>query len=357
MADIWMDVDAAVVVPVNLLPLLDDTDFKSIETAVVYNSAGMALVWNFVTTAGVCTATAVTPTTAGDYDWAEPIADKGMYTIEIPASAGASINNDTEGFGWFTGVATGVLPWRGPVIGFRAAGLNNLLIDTAYGAAAGLAGTDLAKIYSDTAGIAPVYSDTAGIAPIYSDTTIIASQVLVVKSAASDTLSAVTKVLSDTTAIHSDTTAVQTQVTTIASDLVIVTSDTTAVQTQTDKLAFTVANQVDANSLKIGGTTQTGYDIGLSLQRSDGVAFFGTISDVAPAVGDFDLSADFPADCSVLIGMWLVITSATLAHQVRKISNAVGRNVQFTGAAGATDAPWSSVPANGVTVVVLARAP
>jgi hypothetical protein len=52
-----------------------------------------------------------------------------MYSIEIPASGGASINNDTEGFGWFTGVATGVLPWRGPIIGFRAAALNDALCD------------------------------------------------------------------------------------------------------------------------------------------------------------------------------------------------------------------------------------
>ncbi len=73
------------------------------------------------------TQTAVTPTTSGDYDWANQ--GNGMYSIEIPASGGASINNDTEGFGWFTGVATGVLPWRGPVIGFRAAALNNSLID------------------------------------------------------------------------------------------------------------------------------------------------------------------------------------------------------------------------------------
>ena len=129
MPDLWVDVDTAVVVPVNIMPLIDDTDFKTIETAVVYNSAGMALTWNFVTSAGAVTGTAVTPTTAGDYDWAEPVADKGMYTIEIPASAGVSINNDTEGVGWFTGVATGVLPWRGPTIGFRRAALNDLFID------------------------------------------------------------------------------------------------------------------------------------------------------------------------------------------------------------------------------------
>src|SRR5574343_226106 len=123
-----MDVDAALAeVPVNIMPLLDDTDFKSREESVAYNAAGLELIWHFTTTAGATTATVVTPTTGGNYDWAHQ--DGGMYTIEIPASGGASANNDTEGFGWFTGKATGVLPWRGPVIGFRAAGLNNALID------------------------------------------------------------------------------------------------------------------------------------------------------------------------------------------------------------------------------------
>jgi len=131
MADIWFDVDAALAeVPVNRYPLIDDTDFKSIEGAVAYNAAGMALNWHFVTTAGAYTVTAVTPTTGGNYDWTDQ-GTSGVYTIEIPASGGASINNDTEGFGWFTGVATGILPWASPIYGFRAAALNNSLIDGA----------------------------------------------------------------------------------------------------------------------------------------------------------------------------------------------------------------------------------
>lgn len=129
MADMYFDVDAAITeCPVNLLALIDDTDFKTRETAIAYNAAGMDLVWNFVTSAGVFTQTAVTPTTAGNYDWTHQ--GDGMYTIEIPASGGASINNDTEGYGWFTGLVTGVLPWRGPVIGFRSAALNDSLCDT-----------------------------------------------------------------------------------------------------------------------------------------------------------------------------------------------------------------------------------
>ena len=128
MPDIWVDVDTALAeVPVNILPLIDDTDFKTIEAAIVYNAAGMALIWHFVTTAGVMTETAVTPTTGGVHDWTDQ-GTSGLYSLEIPASAG-TINNDTEGFGWFTGVCTGVLPWRGPTIGFRAAALNNALID------------------------------------------------------------------------------------------------------------------------------------------------------------------------------------------------------------------------------------
>lgn len=129
MPDMYFDVDTAIAeCPVNVLPLLDATDFKTIEDAVAYNAAGMALYWHFCTSAGAYTVTAVTPTTAGNYDWTDQGA-AGIYTIEIPASGGASINNDTEGYGWFTGSATGVLPWRGPVIGFRAAAINDALCD------------------------------------------------------------------------------------------------------------------------------------------------------------------------------------------------------------------------------------
>lgn len=152
MCDIWMDVDTALAeVPVNLMPLIDDTDFKSIEGAVAYNAAGMALRWHFVTCAGAYTVTSVTPTTGGNYDWTDQ-GDSGIYTIEIPASGGASINNDTEGFGWFTGVCTGVLPWRGPVIGFRASGLNDKMVESAYDTTRGLAGTALPAAAAEAAG-------------------------------------------------------------------------------------------------------------------------------------------------------------------------------------------------------------
>lgn len=107
-------------VPANLVPLTDDTDFKTRETAVAYNAAGMDLVWNFIAADGSFTQTAVTPTSGGSYDWTHQ--GDGIYTLEIPATGGASINNNQAGVGWFTGYATGVLPWVGPQIEFVPGG-------------------------------------------------------------------------------------------------------------------------------------------------------------------------------------------------------------------------------------------
>ena len=126
MSSMYIDVDTAIAVAVNVAPLLVDTDFKTIEEAVAYNAAGMDLNWNFITTAGVQTQTNVVPTTAGSHDWTH--VGNGMYKLEITASAG-TINNDTEGTGWFSGFITGVLPFVGPRMTFRAAALNNALID------------------------------------------------------------------------------------------------------------------------------------------------------------------------------------------------------------------------------------
>jgi hypothetical protein len=161
MADLALDVDAALAeVPVNLLPLVASADGFTVATC-TYNQAGLALYWNFITCAGAFTHTAVTPTdTAGNYDWISQ--GQGMFTIEIPASGGNTINNDTEGFGWFTGTATGICPWRGPVIELRAAGLNDKLTESAYDATRGLSGTALPAAAADAAGGLPI-SDAGGL--------------------------------------------------------------------------------------------------------------------------------------------------------------------------------------------------
>ena len=123
----FLDVDSAIAIPVNIAALTDDTDFITPETGIAYNASGMALVWNFTTSAGVFTQTAVTPTTSGVHDWTHE--GKAIYTLEIPASGG-TINNDTEGYGYFSGTITGVLPFTGPTYGFRAAALNDQLVDS-----------------------------------------------------------------------------------------------------------------------------------------------------------------------------------------------------------------------------------
>ena len=105
MPDIWMDVDTEVDVPANRFPLTDDTDFKTIEGAVAWNAAGITVYWHFVTTAGVITNIQVTPAAAGDYTWS--VEAQGIYWITIPASGGASADNDVEGFGYFTGIIYG----------------------------------------------------------------------------------------------------------------------------------------------------------------------------------------------------------------------------------------------------------
>ncbi len=152
MADIYFDVDTALAeVAVNAVPIVDAATGATIKTDLAYNASGLALFWHFVTPAGAHTVTAVTPTTGGSYDWAAQ-STSGIYTIEMPASGGASINNDTEGFGWFTGFATGYLPWRSPIYGFRAAGLNDALIEGAYSTTRGLAGTALPNAAAEAAG-------------------------------------------------------------------------------------------------------------------------------------------------------------------------------------------------------------
>ncbi len=184
MPDIWIDVDTAVHLPVNVLPLIDPTDFKTVEVAIAYNEAGMNLAWNFVTTAGVQTTTAVTPTTAGVHDWVEEGTNEGMYSCEIPASGG-TVSNDTEGFGWWSGMTTNCLPFRGPICGFRAAALNNSLVDgttidvntTAVGGTTQTAGDLQALITTVDTVVDGIQTDldngTDGLGAIKSDTTAI----------------------------------------------------------------------------------------------------------------------------------------------------------------------------------------
>ena len=75
-----MDVDAALAeVPVNVVALIDDTDFKTVEDSVVFGD--VTLFWNFVTTAGAVTQTSVTPAASGDYEWINE--GNGFYNLDL----------------------------------------------------------------------------------------------------------------------------------------------------------------------------------------------------------------------------------------------------------------------------------
>ncbi len=126
MPEIWLDVNSPVDVPANVLPLVSDGDFKTRATGVAYNAASMDLSWLFVTSGGAQTETPVVPGTGGDHGWSN-LGD-GMYKLRLPAT-GAPIKNDTAGYGWLVGLASGVLPWRGPVCGFRSSALNDAFTD------------------------------------------------------------------------------------------------------------------------------------------------------------------------------------------------------------------------------------
>ena len=101
-------VDTAIKVIVG--PAIDDTDFKTREELIAFNQAGMEVDVILEKHDGTIVTTAVTPTAAGDYDWAHT--NQGYYELELPASGGATFNNTEEGIITVAVFCTGVLPFR-----------------------------------------------------------------------------------------------------------------------------------------------------------------------------------------------------------------------------------------------------
>jgi hypothetical protein len=118
-------VDTAVTLKANVVPATDDTDFKSLEESIAYGD--VTVYWHFETLDGTKTRTEITPTTGGgDYDWTH--IGGAYYKIGMPASDGASVDNDTAGYGYIEATASGVLPMRGPTYEIVPANVANSLV-------------------------------------------------------------------------------------------------------------------------------------------------------------------------------------------------------------------------------------
>ncbi len=83
----------------------------------------------------------------------------------------------------------------------------------------------------------------------------------------------------------------------------------------------------------------------------------GSVSDVAPAVGDFDGNAGLSSTNNFYNGAFLVFTSGTLKGIGRQITsyNGTTKNLTFSGAVGDADEPFPVAPANGDTFIIMGR--
>jgi len=111
-------VDTAVVIEMG--PLVDDTDFKTLETAVAYDASGMSL--DLIQgNASTLSKTDITPTSGGANDWTHK--GNGVYELELTAA-----QNDTEGTLRVVGACDGVLPFESPVYTVVPTAVYNALV-------------------------------------------------------------------------------------------------------------------------------------------------------------------------------------------------------------------------------------
>lgn len=143
-----LPVDTAIVVTVG--PVIDDTDFSTLEVAVAYNATGMSV--DLIESSGTAsTKTDLTLTTAGSNDWTH--LGNGIYEIEITAA-----QNNTEGNLQVVGECDGVLPFFSPVYTIvptmvynsLALGTDNLEVDTLLLSGDSTAANNLESMYDAT---------------------------------------------------------------------------------------------------------------------------------------------------------------------------------------------------------------
>lgn len=255
-------VDTAIVVTVG--PLIDNTDFKTLETAIAYNATGMSVDLIESSGTGAGTKTDLTLTTASTQDWTH--LGNGVYEVEITAA-----QNDTEGSLQVVGVCDGVLPFFSPVYtvvpaavyASLVAGSDNLQVDTVQ-----IEGTDATNQINAEADTALTDYDGPTNAELNARTLAAASYF----DPATDTVANVTTVATLTG--HTPQTADH------AASIAAILADTAAVDTQSELRTILVGSDTALATGSALATAQADLD---TLTGADGVTLATLQPNYAPA--------------------------------------------------------------------------
>lgn len=140
----YLKKNVVVTIPVNIYPMTDSITLKPV-TNLTHTASGLTLQWNFAQFNNVPSGLPITPTDSGNYLWNNM--GGGMYSVLLPASGG-TVNNDKEGYGWFSGSISGVLSFRGPMFNFTTTGHPMVDIVEVNGVSASGTGTVQSNVVS-----------------------------------------------------------------------------------------------------------------------------------------------------------------------------------------------------------------
>jgi hypothetical protein len=119
-------------------------------------------------------------------------------------------------------------------------------------------------------------------------------------------------------------------------------TDTAAVKVQTDKMAFTVANKIDANTLAVSGTAQTARDLGASVLISAGTG-----------AGQLDVTSGvIKANLAQILGTALTETTGYLAAAFKAFFN-IASPVLTTASVNQTGDSYARIGAAGASLTAL----
>lgn len=255
-------VDTAIVVTVG--PLIDNTDFKTLETAIAYNATGMSVDLIESSGTGAGTKTDLTLTTGSTQDWTH--LGNGIYEIEI-----TSAQNDTEGSLQVVGVCDGVLPFFSPVYTVVPAVVYNSLVagsDYLQTDAIQVEGVDATNQINAEADTALADYDPPTNAEMVARTLVAASYF----DPAADTVANVTTVATLTG--HTPQTADHT------ANIAAILADTAAVDTQAELRTILVGSDTALATGSAVATAQADLDI---LTGTDGATLATSQPNYAPA--------------------------------------------------------------------------